>query len=30
MNRGEVLAEGKPGEIRENRQVRETYLGEEI
>ena len=30
MNRGEVLAEGKPDEIRENRQVRETYLGEEI
>jgi len=30
MNRGEVLAEGKPAEIRENREVRETYLGEEI
>ena len=30
MNRGEVLAEGKPGEIRENREVRDIYLGEEI
>ncbi len=30
MNRGEVLAEGKPDEIRENREVREIYLGEEI
>ncbi len=30
MNRGEVLAEGRPDEIRENREVREIYLGEEI
>ena len=29
MNRGQVLAEGPPGEIRENRAVREVYLGEE-
>ncbi len=27
MNRGEVLAEGAPAEIRENRSVREVYLG---
>jgi branched-chain amino acid transport system ATP-binding protein len=30
MNRGEVLAEGPPAEIRENRVVREVYLGEEV
>jgi branched-chain amino acid transport system ATP-binding protein len=30
MNRGEILAQGKPGEIRENREVRDIYLGEEI
>ena len=30
MNRGEVLAEGPPAEIRENRAVREIYLGEEL
>ena len=30
MNRGEVLAEGAPAEIRENRAVREVYLGEEF
>ncbi len=30
MNRGEVLAEGRPDEIRQNREVREIYLGEEI
>jgi branched-chain amino acid transport system ATP-binding protein len=30
MNRGEVLAEGKPGDIRENQVVRDIYLGEEI
>jgi len=30
MNRGEVLAEGKPDEIRENKEVRDIYLGEEI
>lgn len=30
MNRGKVLAEGPPAEIRENRDVREVYLGEEL
>ncbi|HSR12785.1 MAG TPA: ABC transporter ATP-binding protein [Thermodesulfobacteriota bacterium] len=30
MNRGEILAQGKPGEIRENKEVRDIYLGEEI
>jgi len=30
MNRGQVLAEGLPGEIRENRAVREVYLGDEL
>jgi branched-chain amino acid transport system ATP-binding protein len=30
MNRGRILAEGSPGEIRENREVREVYLGEEV
>ena len=30
MNRGEVLAEGSPAEIRENRSVREVYLGVEV
>jgi branched-chain amino acid transport system ATP-binding protein len=29
MNRGRVLAEGPPEAIRENREVRETYLGED-
>ena len=29
MNRGQVLAEGPPAEIRENHAVREIYLGEE-
>ena len=29
MNRGQVLAEGPPDDIRENRAVREIYLGEE-
>ena len=28
MHRGQVLAEGPPAEIRENRAVREVYLGE--
>ena len=30
MNRGRVLAEGPPAQIRENREVREVYLGEEL
>jgi len=30
MNRGQVLADGTPAEIRENRAVRETYLGTEV
>ena len=30
MNHGEVLADGTPAEIRENRVVRETYLGAEV
>ena len=30
MNRGQVLVEGPPAEIRENRAVREVYLGEEL
>jgi branched-chain amino acid transport system ATP-binding protein len=30
LNRGQVLAQGTPAEIRENREVRETYLGEEV
>jgi branched-chain amino acid transport system ATP-binding protein len=30
MNRGQVLAEGPPAQIRENRAVREVYLGEEL
>jgi len=30
MNRGEILAEGKPDEIRNNQEVRDVYLGEEI
>jgi branched-chain amino acid transport system ATP-binding protein len=29
LNRGQLLAEGVPGEIRENSAVREVYLGEE-
>jgi branched-chain amino acid transport system ATP-binding protein len=29
MNRGQVLADGPPAEIRQNRAVREVYLGEE-
>ena len=30
MNRGEILAEGKPEDIRGNKEVRDIYLGEEI
>jgi branched-chain amino acid transport system ATP-binding protein len=30
MNRGEVLADGSPAEIRGNRSVREVYLGGEL
>ena len=30
MNRGRVLAEGPPAAIRENLEVREVYLGEEL
>lgn len=30
MNKGEVLAEGEPDEIRQNKEVIEIYLGEEV
>jgi len=30
MNQGQVLADGSPEEIRENRVVREVYLGSEV
>ncbi len=30
LNRGRVLAEGRPAEIRGNAEVREVYLGEEL
>ena len=30
MNRGAILAEGEPGQIRENKEVLEIYLGEEV
>ncbi len=30
MNQGQVLADGTPGSIRENREVREIYLGTEV
>lgn len=30
MNKGEILADGEPAQIRENREVREIYLGEEV
>ena len=30
MNRGQVLVEGPPAAIRDNREVREVYLGEEM
>jgi ABC-type branched-subunit amino acid transport system ATPase component len=29
MHKGEVLAEGQPDEIRQNKEVVEIYLGEE-
>lgn len=30
MNRGRILAEGEPGQIRQNKEVLEIYLGEEV
>ena len=30
MHRGEILADGTPDEIRDNREVREVYLGEAV
>lgn len=30
MNRGKILADGKPEEVRENKEVRQIYLGEEV
>ncbi len=30
MNRGEILAEGRPDDIKNNQEVRDIYLGEEI
>jgi len=30
MNHGQILADGAPGSIRENREVREIYLGTEV
>lgn len=30
MNKGKVLATGEPKQIRENKEVREIYLGEEV
>jgi ABC-type branched-subunit amino acid transport system ATPase component len=30
MNRGKILAEVEPDQIRENKEVREIYLGEEV
>jgi len=30
MNKGEILAEGKPDDIRQNNEVVEIYLGEEV
>jgi branched-chain amino acid transport system ATP-binding protein len=30
MNKGEILTENEPGEIRESTEVREIYLGEEL
>jgi branched-chain amino acid transport system ATP-binding protein len=30
MNRGQIFAEGKPEDIRNNQEVRDIYLGEEM
>jgi len=30
MNKGEIIADGEPGQIKENKEVREVYLGEEV
>jgi len=30
MNKGEILTEGEPGQIKENKEVKEIYLGEEL
>lgn len=30
MNKGEIVTEGEPGQIRESKEVREIYLGEEL
>jgi branched-chain amino acid transport system ATP-binding protein len=30
MHRGRVIADGRPDEIRENQNVKEVYLGEEL
>jgi len=30
MNRGKILAEGEPEQIKQNKEVREVYLGEEV
>jgi len=30
MNRGQILTEGEPGQIRGNKEVQEIYLGEEV
>jgi len=30
MHRGRVIADGRPDEIKENQNVKEVYLGEEL
>jgi branched-chain amino acid transport system ATP-binding protein len=30
MHRGSIIADGKPDEIKENQNVKEVYLGEEV
>lgn len=30
LNKGEIIADGEPGQIKENKEVREVYLGEEV